>query len=487
MIFLEREIPKPEGHHKFISPTREGIAKMTGTNMYRHNTLRLKNVRPVLIYPSLGNAGVGIEYATDVLDIPTITRLKRQKNSKRDSESNSTPRIDSLYLPRPFTRSDVAEGLKTAPDNICTPFVYESGYLQNEARAMEELRLVDGVLYYGEHTFHKSRGVCKEREYGVFLELALDLLYNGELHTDDFDFYLIEESPEGLLKFIGHLQHLRGKAVVDESVEETIYALNGAITRIDAIEAFEEKVRLAQSCGVEINATEALLREARETLVKSKVLTEELPDLMQFYYNQLEALRNPKEHTRPRIGTVVVVGEIFQMEEARAASFDAFGKLARMGVIPYKFGGLREYTKRFRFELKRLIQHYFDSIVKGVNPFYEDPIRGEAARGGLTHDPGGHGVDTVYVPQAIEKGILKVEGYNGELLTPDGYVVLTPYNCLPEITAQNVNTHLHPDIRCLYLPIQLHEAAAGADTRFEAFVDTIGFHKRQSMRLVAVN
>ena len=96
--------------------------------------------------------------------------------------------------------------------------------------------------------------------------------------------------------------------------------------------------------------------------------------------------------------------------------------------------------------------------------------------GGLKRNVGGHGQKTVATLEEIRQKRAKGEK------TFDGIAELLPFNCLPQIVADNIikaNMRQANEVGVPYLWLLFDEmtARAGVETRIDAFLDMIERHK----------
>lgn len=500
-----------------ITDPADRIVYINGENFNRHSGLIADNAVPIVFYPPLGNVWIALEFAFRGLGIKTLTQLEREIDHTKPL---SPPGINNQ------TKN---LGAQNSPDGVCYPLKPLIGDILQSANRVELLReKVDYEIYPLAMT-HESSGVCRERTYGRLTEARLHDYYRQKFGHTKFDFYIVRDSIRGVLEFIPFLLHTAGK---DRGAQRllkpvnfigTIRLINEAIERLDMAEIFEKDVRYTQSLISEkdFHRAEVILqgarlalassdlplakrrRAAKETSCELSVLPtgEDIPkgniaaageiflnnvldemrqkqgkifvtDVLGEMHRRLDAL--PRARELP-LGEVAIVGEIFLIEELASSAADIGAELGKRGFNYTKMVGHSYYTHKAKLDLQRLAVY----LAKKANPFRKDTdhVRELAAAGGLERNVGGHGQKTVATfEEIIQK---KAAGKK----TYDGVVEVLPFNCLPQIVADNIikaRVKQANEVRVPYIWLLFDEmtAPAGVKTRIEAFLDMIVRKKR---------
>ena len=418
-----------------------------GVNLYRRLE-RAPGARPVLIVPPLGNTGVAIEYFAERLKLFTLTRFKREFGGDQNS-----------ILPSPVTDQIKERGIFDSPAMICFPFKIDLGYLMERLDEFEQVRSQTDDIFYPLILTHASGGYCRERTYGALLEFTLrDSPRNPH---KDFDFYVARESLPGIWRLICDLSHLSGR-----NRWGIVNRLNEAIERLNMVEAFEDRVRFAQSMAADFYAIERALAEARQVATFTNLTNSQLKA---DFIKRLREIDNLEMIREKPIGVIAITGEIFHCEELmRNSTHYLGGELLKRGFYFRRDVGLHHYTRRFSLDLQRLAKWIWNQI----DPFKRDIVAEEAVAGGSLHDPGGHGKDIVALAWR--------QSQTGEY---DGILEVYPFNCSPSVVVSSMVKNIAASAHISYLGLAIDEQSGdgGYLTRIEAFLDTIERKKQHEM------
>lgn len=460
------------------APERAEIIHPAGENHWRH---ALTNTgQPMLITQHLGNIWVGIEWAAETLNLPTFTKLKRQIYGEE---------IDPT--PAPFTHEATEIGLKQVNADLCHPIKVITGYLFQALAEFEQLQETNGQNYYPVFLGHESGGQCRERCYYKLLEMYLQELSLDHFGQCNFDMYSVRESKQGMVEMIQYLTILSGQpsinlpriGTVPVHLRSTVSLINEAIARINLAEQLETHTRKMQSHLSKSGRfeTDNWLKDAKQELASTHYSLEEVHLLVETEQDRMKDLCQEERDqgiADPHLGEMAVVGEIFQAAGWSNPETLFLGReLARYGFSFEVLTGVEHYTHRFEISLKAFLKYYLSRMF-GL-PTERDRMKQLAARGGLTHDIGGHGLETIAA--IVDINDRRLQG----LPTYDGVIIIQPSNCLPQITADNIirgeNSPLRGGVPILSLIISDQTAEAGLMTRLEAFCDLVAREKTKKI------
>lgn len=452
--------------HAVYSPPTPGVTYIDGENLYRHYTgeHRKPNSKPILICPSLGKVWVAVDFIAHNLGILTATDLRNG-------------------VPLSTTNQTINLGVGLAPADICYPY---KPMLGSHAQIALEIEGSKDKLeahygpFYNLHLGHASAGTCRERVYSTAMERALHDFYQETIGHNDFDFYSGKETGEGIKDLIFYLKRVsegdNGGNLLRRmlSVKDMLGLVNEAVERLDLIEKFEDEVRFTE-CLI-ANGSRKIFYKAEEILRKAKleIASIGLPndgkaEVFGKYRAELKELEDKEKQRLEPLACIAVGGEIYCVEET-----DIEEELVLRGFYPDNTMGLSRYTARFDLSTQNLLRKAAEAIVRevfGIEPRSE--MAELAAEMGMTRCVGGHGLETM---ELIAKTLK-------ELVSYDGIVIIKPFNCQPQIMAQNIIAHLKKkELPILHLDVDEQTGKNGLVTRIEAFTDLVLRRKAGRLR-----
>jgi predicted nucleotide-binding protein (sugar kinase/HSP70/actin superfamily) len=357
----------------------------------------------------------------------------------------SFPHMGNFYIPfksllfelgvepliAPFTsQRTIALGTELAPEFACLPFKINLGnYLEAIEQGAECILMVGGsgpcrLGYYGE----VQREILRENGYQVEFVL-LEAPENKPLKLwETIKHYFPKHSPRNLARAV-QIFWQKAKAIdnFDRLVDQTrpIASDPDVCDRLQSY--FYSQIDNAASIA-------AIMRIYRETV------------------NHLAQIPKAELFTPVKVG---LLGEIFMVLEPRV-NFQIEKIMGAMRVEVWRTIYLTDWISATFF-------------YKYFKPGYERRLR-TLAKPYLKNFVGGHGLDSV--AHAVESGNKHYHGI----------VHLAPFTCMPEIVAMQIIPQVARElgIPVLSIVIDEHSAAAGIETRLEAFIDLLNY-RRQKM------
>lgn len=442
------------------SPPTEGVTYIDGENFHRHyiGEHRKPNSKPILICPPLGKVWVAVDYIAHSLGFLTATDLRQG-------------------VPLSASNQIINLGVKLSPADICYPYKPMLGSHTQMALEIEhskdKLEACCGPTY-NIHLGHASAGTCRERVYSTAMEFALHYFYQETLGHNDFDFYSGKETGEGIKDLIFYLKRVSEGDNDGNQLRTALGAwdmlglVNETVERLDMIEKFEDEVRFTECLIADAaNGSKKVFHEAEEILRKAKlgIASIDLPndakkEAFGKYRVELKKLEDEEKQRPEPLARVAIGGEIHCVEET-----DIEEELVLRGFYPENTMGLSRYTSRFDLSPQNLLKKTATAFAReafGIEPRNE--MAELASEAGLTRCVGGHGRETV---ELIVK-ILK------EIVSYDGVIIEKPFNCLPQIVAQNIISQLpKKGLPIIHLDIDEQTGRSGLITRIEAFTDLV--------------
>lgn len=459
----------------YASPI-EGVVYIPGENLYRHCKERDPNVKPLIIYPPLGNIWIPVDYILHSLGLATVSDLKILAGD-----------TNAAVVPPRITEKTKSLGVRDSPEMVCFPLKATIGYLEESLIEFERLREIPGFHYYPLIFGHESTGTCRERVYNRIQEARLQDFTQKSFGHADFDFYAVRDSIRGIYEFVGFLLKQTGnwkEGNVSYNLKrghEMISLINEGMACFKMAEEFERDVRYSQSLVASDEYSKQspafyedsrILQQARIVLASSDPLPQKKAKIAKFRDTLRRLTKSNMKRNQPR-GVIATTGEIFHNEEMETVSADIGIELVSRGYFFEKHSGIGRYIDKFDFSLRNLAGLIINYMVRYCNPFYEDERRQLAARGGLTHDVGGHSLDIVALVQQVKEQQRKG-------IRIDGIIELLPFGCLPEVVIASVMDL--SGVKYLRLMFDELSGKAGVITRLEAYLDMIARLQIRSQR-----
>lgn len=329
-------------------------------------------------------------------------------------------------VPPPISPRTVALGTKLAPEFACLPLKINLGnYLEALEHGAELLLMAGGV------------GPCR---FGFYGEVQREILRDAGYQVD----FLVLEAPKT------HPRELWEKIkryMPRHKISDLSRALHLAWLKADALDRFDQianQVRAVEQVAGSVNR----LQTRYYHQVDQAALTNEIKRVGQQGLAELRAL--PVRTGQPL--KIVLVGEIYMVLEPQV-NFEIEKVLGSLGVAVERTIYFTDWVR----------EQLVGSI---VNPKWREPLFRQA-HPYLNNFVGGHGLETVaHTVGAARSGA-------------HGVVQLAPFTCMPEIVAMQALPTVSRELQIpvLSLIIDEHAAAAGIQTRLEAFVDLLAYRR----------
>jgi len=343
------------------------------------------------------------------------------------------PYIKSLgmeaVVPPPTSKRTLDIGVRHCPELTCAPCkIIFGNYVEALERGADTLIMLGGL------------GSCR---LGYSVRAQREKLHALGFRFDAVTFSLLDAQADlvRVNRFLTRKSLLRAL--------DSIRLLIDAMRAVDSIEQLSLAVRPRE---LHQGDTDRVLREAWGTMERCRT-REDIRAYAESYRVRLRAI--PSDPTR-EVLRIALVGDPFSILDA-FFNMDIEKKLGRLGVEVNRWfwlGGSLDLIP---------IKHWL-----GVS---RQKRAKRAARQYVRGDIGGFAFSTVG-----ETILLSHEGY-------DGLIHLAPFNCTPEVVAENVLLayERHSPVPILNLSFDEHTSDAGMSTRVEAFTDLL--HHRRASRV----
>jgi predicted nucleotide-binding protein (sugar kinase/HSP70/actin superfamily) len=327
-------------------------------------------------------------------------------------------------VPPPISPRTIALGAKLAPEFACLPLKVNLGnYLEALEQGAELLLMAGGV------------GPCR---FGFYGEVQREILQDAGYRVD----FLVLEAPKThpLELWEKIRRYMPRHKIIDLS-----RALHLAWLKADALDRFDRIANQVRAVEQEPGSVNRLQNRYYHQLDQAE-LTGKIKNLSR---QGIDALRGLPVRTGQPL-RIVLVGEIYMVLEPQV-NFEIEKTLGALGVAVERTIYFTDWVR------EQLVGSIF-------NPNWRQPLY-RLARPYLNHFVGGHGLETVAhtVSAALEGA--------------HGVIQLAPFTCMPEIVAMQVlpTVSRELNIPVLSLIIDEHAAAAGIQTRLEAFADLLTY------------
>ncbi len=341
------------------------------------------------------------------------------------------PYINSLGLevvPPPVTSKRTLDiGVRHCPEMTCVPCKIIFG---NYVEALE--RGADTLIMLG------GSGACR---LGYSIPNQQEKLRQLGFRFEAVPFNLMDAQAD----LVRVNQFLTGKSLL--SAWGSIHLLVTSMRAVDEIEQLALRTRARE---LNRGDTDRVLSEAWKAMANCQT-REDVHDFEQTYRERLQAV--PLDPAR-EVLRVVLVGDPFTILDS-FFNMNLEKKLAGLGVEVNRWFWLGSSINLFPVKDWLGLGHF--SQVKRAADRY---LRG---------DIGGFAYSTVG-----ETILLSRSGY-------DGLIHLAPFNCTPEVVAENILLEYHEQspVPILNLNFDEHTSDAGLSTRLEAFADLLRRRKWQ--------
>jgi predicted nucleotide-binding protein (sugar kinase/HSP70/actin superfamily) len=329
-------------------------------------------------------------------------------------------------VPPPISPRTVALGAKLAPEFACLPLKINLGnYIEAIEQGAELLLMAGGV------------GPCR---FGFYGEVQREILREAGYQVD----FLVLEAPKT------HPRELWEKIkryMPRHKITDLYRALYVAWLKANALDRFDRIANQIRAVEKETGSVSRLQTGYYHRVDQTASITE-LKDLCRQGIARLRALPTRGGEALK----IFLVGEIYLVLEPQA-NFE----------IEKALGALNVAVERTIYFTDWVREQLVGSI---INPNWREPLY-RLARPYLNNFVGGHGLETVaHTVSAAKEGA-------------HGVVQLVPFTCMPEIVAMQAlpTVSRELNIPVLSLIIDEHAAAAGIQTRLEAFVDMLSYRR----------
>jgi predicted nucleotide-binding protein (sugar kinase/HSP70/actin superfamily) len=333
----------------------------------------------------------------------------------------------------PFTsQRTIALGAKLSPEFACLPFKVILGNCLEAMEAGAECIMMIG-----------GSGPCR---LGYFGEIQREILMENGYPID----FIVLEAPQNQpWQFRDTIKHY----IPRRRLQDFVRAWQIFWEKAQALDSFERMCnRIRPLEAVSGTCTKILDRFYTEIDQASTI-----KHIRSVSCEFAAELKEIPQKTAPETPKLILLGEIYTVLEPRI-NFQIEQALGSMGVEVKRTAYITDWIRE-------------NFILKFVKPgFYRR--RQLIAKPYLKNKVGGYGLESV--AHTVESGINHY----------DGIIHLAPFTCMPEIVAKQIIPTIANElsIPVLAIIIDEHSAAAGIQTRLEAFVDLIRFRNRQKKK-----
>ncbi|ACB85335.1 acyl-CoA dehydratase activase-related protein [Natranaerobius thermophilus] len=336
----------------------------------------------------------------------------------------------NVIIPPKTTKRTIELGVKYAPEFACFPLKITLGNFIEAAEQGADTFLIPGGI-----------GPCRFGFYGpVHKEILNDLGYQAEL--------VIGEPPSA-----GFINLIKGISPLIKNISLKMLSEAGKLswTKLLAIDHVSKSLNEWRPYEKEKHSLENLKTTTFTKLNKANS-PEEVDKIKENFNSELSRLVTEKSINPIR---VAIVGEIFlNLDETANQKIEQ--KLGLLGVEIERSIYLSDWIQENLLPGKNHQKEKKHEIKKLAKPYLNDFV-------------GGHGRESVG-----EAVLAHLEGL-------DGVIHVSPFTCMPEITAQGVLPKASNDLNFPIMSLSFDEQTgeAGVNTRLEAFIDLI-LKKRHS-------
>lgn len=467
--------------YAYALSSMKGVRHVPGINFQRIYQKENPAARPVVITPHINNTSIPINFLLWRLGCLTGTDLPQLKEGKPTR----------VMAAQAITGKTIKLGVKYSPEGVCFPFKVTMGYIAQRIQEFADIDADKRKDLYPLILVHESTGKCRERYYHLDQETRLEDVVEEipkNKGSINFDMYAVKDSFAGVTELIMHLIRLSGRGgnpiTTAKGIKEVWGLMNETILRYKMIQHFEDRVRYYQSLvasgnpnhpGDQFWALDKRLEDTKLLLVDPNV--DPHYDSPKSFFAEIEREVKRREdllrseslsHLRREtpIGKIAIIGEILHAEDVGLVSGNIGRNFTSQGFYYEKHSGLSGYIDKFDASMRNIFRLLLSKGI-GLGGGGVDQLAVLAAQGGLTHDIGGHGRETIsYIMEEINLRL--AGGWNY-----DAFFEAKPFQCSPQITAETILRKKMGEEGVIYLPMSFDEQAglAGVATRIEAFCD----------------
>ncbi len=475
------EVRNDDVKYPYALSTMPGVSHLPGINFRRTFKKENHSPCPVIITPHIYNTWIPINFMLWRLGFLTGIDLPQLKNGE-----------PSKVMPvQPITDRTIKLGVKISPEMVCFPFKITMGDLAQRLQEFADIDYDRRKNLYPLILVHESTGQCRERYYHLDQETRLEAFVKEitkENEPLNFDMYAVKDSFAGVSELVMLLIRLSGrggnKIATAKAILEVVGLMTETISRYKMIQHFEDRVRYYQSLVASGNPNHpgdqfwALDKKLEETklLLADPAIDPDYDSPKSFFEQIVKEVQRREawlnSETRPfwrrsePEGTIASIGEILHVEDPGHVSGNYGRNITSYGFYYEKHSGLSGYLDKFDTSRENIIKSLLIKL-SGLNEGKVDELAVSAARGGLTHDIGGHGRETIkYIWDEINLRLAGGWKY-------DAFLEAKPFGCSPQLIAENILRKQMSGEGIIYLPLSFDEQAgqAGISTRMEAFCD----------------
>lgn len=333
-------------------------------------------------------------------------------------------------VPPPTSGRTIALGTQIAPEFACFPLKVNLGnYIEAIEAGAECVFMAGGV------------GPCR---FGYYGEVQREILKDAGYPVDFFVFEAPQTQP---WKLWSHVKRFVPRRTVSH-LRNALYIFWLKARAIDEFDRLANKIRpVEQSRGITSRIQNDFYHQIDNAATAREVKT--------ILANFSAQLKTVAATSAPEALRIVLVGEIYMVLEFRV-NFQIEKTLGEMGVE----------VKRTIYLSDWILEHLCSNLEKAdwfkrlqflAKPYLENAV-------------GGHGLETI--AHTVAGGVNRFQGA----------IELAPFTCMPEIVAMQALPAVSRDysLPILTLILDEHSAAAGIETRLEAFIDLLRYKNMRS-------
>ena len=334
-----------------------------------------------------------------------------------------------VIVPPETTKKTIELGVKYSPEFACFPLKVTLGNFIEAAEKGADTFIIPGGI-----------GPCRFGFYGpIHKEVLNDLGYRTNL-------IIVEPPAAGIFNLIRGIAPILTKLKYGQAKT----AVNIFWAKLKAIDQIKKTENINRGRTAQTNDLNKLTSQTLQQIQNISSI-EEINDLSRKYTETVIELSDSQKHPLK----ILIIGEIFLvLDEVSNQKIEK--KLGNLGVEVDKSIYLSDWILENLTPGNNRQKDKKQKIEQLAKPYLKDFV-------------GGHGRESVG-----ETVLASSEGY-------DGVIHISPFTCLPEITAQGILPQIGYDknIPIMSLSFDEQTGEAGINTRLEAFVDLITRSKWQ--------
>ncbi|HEX3045076.1 MAG TPA: CoA protein activase [Bacillota bacterium] len=329
----------------------------------------------------------------------------------------------------PFTsQQTIALGTKIAPEFACLPLKINLGNYLEAIHAGAECVFMAG-----------GAGPCR---FGYYGETQWEILKENGYEVDFVVFEAPNHAPRKLWDKIKRYLPRR-------SPWDLTRALRIFWSKARALDNFDRAINRIRP----LEATSGFCNRLQDDFYGRIDQAASIAGVGSVYREALRKLEEAPRRIREEIPKVVLMGEIFMVLEPRV-NFQMERTLGSMGIEVERTIYISDWIAENFFQ-NYLEPRHRQGLRQLAGPYLRNPV-------------GGHGLESV--AHLVDAGVNRSQGV----------IHLAPFTCMPEIVATQTFPTITNELKIPVLSIIIdeHSAAAGIETRLEAFLDLLKFRHR---------